>query len=81
MENFLPTNSLQGSTLDQSELISISGFSIEDNLRESNNNPVGFQEEHKLTVEGLVLSTFEINNSSHGAQFSGLMAVRELLDC
>jgi hypothetical protein len=89
MENFLPTNnSLQGSSEYQSE-ISISGFNIEENLllqiinnNKNNNIIVDFQEEQQLIeVEGLVLSSFETNNYSHGARFSGFLAVRELLDC
>jgi len=74
MEFYSPNTSLLGAL--QSEEIT-SGFNIEEAIFNTSNIAPVFQQ--KLIVEGF--SSSLTNNSSHGVQSTGLMAVRELLDC
>jgi hypothetical protein len=76
MEFYSPNNSLLGAL--QSEEIT-SGFNIEETILNINNISPILQQKLIVEVEGF--SSSLTNNSSHGVQSTGLMAVRELLDC
>jgi hypothetical protein len=75
MEFYSPNTSLLGAL--QSEEIT-SGFNIEEAILNTN-LIANFQQKLIVEVEGF--SSSLTNNSSHGVQSTGLMAVRELLDC
>jgi hypothetical protein len=74
----LPTTSLQGALQSEESISRLNLVEESSSFISSTTEFTSGEEQLIIEVEG---SSFETNNSSHGVQSTGLMAVRGLLDC